>query len=183
MQESEGVVAPGTPLLEVGDPTALEVVVDLLTRDAVAIEPGATATLDAWGGPALKAHVQRVEPSAFTRMSALGVEEQRVRVILDLHGEPDSRLGDGYRVGSRIVVWSTDDALTVPASAVFRHGDAWAVYALVEGKALLNPIVIGERNGRIVEVREGLQEGDMLVRTPSDRLQDGCDVQVMKPAP
>jgi HlyD family secretion protein len=180
VQESEGVVQPGTPLLELGDPTALEVVVDVLTADAVEIRPGAPVTIERWGGAApLHGHVHRVEPSAFTRISALGVEEQRVNVIIDLDGEPGVRavLGDGFRVEARIVVWSQDSTLQLPAGAVFRHDGGWAVYAVEQGRARLRRFELGRRNAVQAEVRAGLEEGTAVVVYPSDNLSDGTRVE------
>jgi len=179
IQESEGVVAAGTPMLEAGDPAHLEIVVDVLTSDAVEIEPGARVEIDRWGGEhTLAAHVRTVEPSAFTRMSALGVEEQRVNVIIDLD-EPRERwqsLGDGYRVEARIVVWAQDDVLKVPASAVFRHGRGWAVFAVEGDTARLREVEVGRRNGLAVQITEGLSADDRVVVHPSERVVDGVAV-------
>lgn len=172
MRESEGAVTMGSPLLELGDPSDMEVVVDVLTRDAVEIQPGAHARLDRWGGAPVEARVRQVEPSAFTKLSALGVEEQRVNVVLDLD-DPPSGLGDGFRVEARITVWSSDDALHVPASAVFRRDDGWAVYSVREGQARLTAVEVGRRTGRRVQIVEGLQEGDEVVVHPSDAVEDG----------
>ena len=178
MQSSEGVVQAGTPLLEVGDPSVLEVVVDVLTRDAVSIETGARVTIDRWGGETLHGRVRVVEPSAFTRVSALGVEEQRVNVVIDLE-DPRERwatLGDGYRVEARIEIWASDKTLVVPTSSAFRQGDGWAVYRLEDGHAKLTPIEIGQRNGRVVQVTSGLSAGDRVVVHPSDAVVDGVEV-------
>src|SRR5690606_27346701 len=131
---------PGSPLVEVGDPAALEIVVDVLTSDAVEIRPGARVEVHQWGGPEiLRGQVRLVEPSAFSRVSALGVEEQRVNVIIDLLDPHDvwSALGDGYGVEARIVVWEHEDVVYAPASAVFRHGSGWAVFTVKDGKARL----------------------------------------------
>ncbi|MDD9938632.1 MAG: HlyD family efflux transporter periplasmic adaptor subunit [Myxococcales bacterium] len=178
-RQSEGVVQPGTPLVEVGDPAALEIVVDVLTSDAVSIEPGTTVRIERWGGERpLRAHVRLVEPSAFTRISALGVEEQRVNVVVDLD-EPHTTwqaLGDGYRVESRIVVWQGDDILTAPASAVFRRGDGHAVYRHEGGLAKLVPVRVGRRNAHRVQILEGLEVGDRVIAHPSDRVADGVEV-------
>jgi HlyD family secretion protein len=180
VQESEAVVQSGTPLMEIGDPRALEVVADVLTADAVEIRPGAAARIERWGGEAaLRGHVHRVEPSAFTRVSALGVEEQRVNVILDLDDEPArwATVGDGYRVEARIVVWQADGVLQVPAGAVFRHDGAWAVYAVEDGRARLRPVGIGRRNAARAQVTEGLREGEAVVVYPSDTMDDGVRVE------
>jgi HlyD family secretion protein len=179
-RQSEGVVRAGTPLLEVGDPKALEIVVDVLTSDAVGIRRGAEAVVDRWGGPKpLKAHVRRVEPSAFTKISALGVDEQRVNVIIDLDDSPEvwAELGDGYRVEARIVVGEAKDVIKVDDSAVFRHGGGWAVYRVDGGKAVLTPIEIGARNGLEVEVVEGLDAGATVIAHPSDQVEDGRRVR------
>ena len=177
-QESEGVVQAGAPLLSIGDPTALEVVVDVLTQDAVRLRPGANVVVDRWGGPPLKGQVRRVEPSAFTRLSALGVEEQRVNVIVDLVGEPKqwSALGDGYRVETHMTIWEREDALTIPASAVFRYEGKWVVYRPVDGKAQRVPVQIGHRTDRRVEVITGLTKGTAVVVHPSDKVQPGTRI-------
>ncbi|HWN70333.1 MAG TPA: HlyD family efflux transporter periplasmic adaptor subunit [Haliangium sp.] len=175
-QESETVVAPGQMLIEVGDTRALEVVVDVLTRDAVHIVPGAAVTIERWGGDKpLEAHVHRVEPSAFTRLSALGVEEQRVNVVIDLDDPPEAwaALGDGYRVEVAITIWAADDVLTVPVSAVFRHGDAWAVYLDQGGYARLTPVEVGRRNQDRAQILSGLDAGARIILHPSDRVTDG----------
>ncbi len=179
IQESAGVVAAGTPLLELGDPAALEIVVDVLTSDAVRIQPGAHVSLERWGGEGeLAGHVRRVEPSAFTRVSALGVEEQRVNVVIDLD-EPRERwraLGDGYRVETRIVVWEQRDVLKVPASAIFRHGDGHAVFRVEGGHARVVAVQVGEQNGVETQITGGLREGDRVVVHPSDAVVDGAEV-------
>jgi HlyD family secretion protein len=179
-QESEAVVQPGTALVEIGDPRALEVVADVLTADAVEIRPGAVARIERWGGEGpLRGHVHRVEPSAFTRISALGVEEQRVNVIIDLDDDPArwATVGDGYRVEARIVVWKADEVLQVPAGAVFRHDGEWAVYAVEGGRARLRPVGIGRRNASRAEVTEGLREGERVVVYPGDNVDDGIRVE------
>jgi HlyD family secretion protein len=181
IQESEGVVQAGTPLVELGDASALEIVVDVLTSDAVHIEPGARVVIERWGGEqALHGHVRIVEPSAFTRMSALGVEEQRVNVIIDLDEDYEvwQSLGDGYRVEARIIIWESEDVLRVPASAVFRHGDGWALYSLRDGAAALTPIEIGHKNGLEVEIASGIDEGTEIILHPSDQISDGVSVEL-----
>jgi HlyD family secretion protein len=179
LQESETVVPAGKELLEVGDPDALEVVVDVLTRDAVHIVPGAAVTVERWGGDQpIRAHVHRVEPSAFTRLSALGVEEQRVNVIIDFDDPPEAwaALGDGFRVEVAITIWSADDVLTVPVSAVFRHGDAWAVYVDQGGYARLTPVEVGRRNQDRAQIVSGLEAGARVIVHPSDRVKDGVEL-------
>ena len=175
IQESEGVVQAGTPLVELGDPSALEIVVDVLTQDAVRIERGAPAAIEQWGGEPLRANVRLVEPSAFTRMSALGVEEQRVNAVLDLEApyEEWDELGDGYRIEASIVVWKADDVLKVPSSALFRHGDGWALFAVRDEVAVLVPVQVGQRSGLEAEIQSGLESGERVVVHPSDRIAGG----------
>jgi HlyD family secretion protein len=176
VEESERIVAAGTPLLEIGDPDSLEVVVDILSTDAVRVGPGARFLVEEWGGPGvLEGRVRRVEPSAFTKVSALGVEEQRVNVIADLDA-PEPRLGDRYRVEARIVVWEGEDALRVPASALFRRGDAWQVFVVERGRARLRPVEVGALATFDAEIRAGLEPGETVVLHPTDRLRDGLRV-------
>lgn len=180
IQQSEGAVQPGTPLVELGDPAALEVVVDVLTSDAVHIQPGAKVSIERWGGPdALRAHVRMVEPSAFSRLSALGVEEQRVFVVIDLD-EPREKwatLGDGYRVEARVVVWEGKDILQVPASSVFRRGHAQTVIAVEGDTARMRPVEVGHRNSDRVEIVKGVSEGAEVVLYPSEHLDEGTRVK------
>ncbi|HZW08589.1 MAG TPA: HlyD family efflux transporter periplasmic adaptor subunit [Phycisphaerales bacterium] len=179
LQESAAVVGPGAPLVEIGDPADLELVVDVLSSDAVAIQPGAPASLEQWGGGApLEGRVRLVEPAAFTKISALGVEEQRVNVIIDFVDPPDQRagLGDGYRIEARIVVWEHPSVLTIPTGALFRHADSWAAFAVDEGRAVRRDVRVGHRNGERAEVLGGLRESDPLVVYPSDRVRDGVRV-------
>jgi HlyD family secretion protein len=179
-QENEGPVAAGTPLLEIGDPAALEVVVDLLTADAVRVRPGAAAELDGFGGAApLRGVVRLVEPSAFTKISALGIEEQRVLVVIDPAGDAAgwSVLGDGYRVDARILVWEAPAVLRVPAGALFRDREDWSAFVLVDGRARLRRIRIDHRAEGEVEVVDGLREGERVILHPSDRVSDGAEVE------
>ena len=174
-ERSGRIVAPGEVIAEIADPAALEVVVDVLSADAVRIEPGQHATLTDWGGDEpLRAVVRRVEPAAFTRISALGVEEQRVNVILDLLERPAS-LGVDYRVEAAIRVWHGDHALTVPSSAVFRAADGvgWRVFRVVDGRAVLTDVTTAQRSGARTRITAGLQEGDTVVLFPPDDLEDG----------
>ena len=176
LEESERIVAAGTPLVELGDAADLEIVVDVLSSDAVRIRPGTPARIEEWGGVRpLRAQVRRVEPSAFTKMSALGVEEQRVNVIADLLEEADG-LGDGYRVEARIQVWQGSDVLLVPVSALFRAGGSWAVFVAEEGVARRREIEVGERGGTHAEVLSNLSEGESVILHPSDQLTDGMRV-------
>jgi HlyD family secretion protein len=176
-EESERVVPAGTPLLELGDPRSIEIVVDVLSADAVKIRPGADLWVEDWGGAKpLRATVRRVEPSAFTKISALGVEEQRVNVIGDFVDTPDG-LGDGYRVEARIVVWQAEDVLRVPTSALFRHGEGWAVFVVEGGVAQQRAVTIGARGPFEAEVQDGLAPGEAVVVHPSDRVADGVRVK------
>jgi HlyD family secretion protein len=177
-QRSAGVVQAGTPLLEIGDPAALEIVSDVLTSDAVNIRHDAPVIIERWGDAPLSGHVRLVEPSAFTRLSALGVEEQRVNVVIDLDAprEKWARLGDGYRVETRIVVWAADAVLAVPSGAAFRHGEGWAVFAVSGGRAMLRQVQIGQRSDSEVQILSGLDEGAAVVLHPSDRVSDGTRI-------
>ena len=179
-QESEGVAPGGTAIVEVGDPAALEVVVDVLSQDATRIPAGAKTTIERWGGKnSLLGHVRVVEPSAFTKLSALGVEEQRVNVIIDMDDDRElwSNLGDGYRVEARISVWEGEDVLKVPASAVFRSDETWATFVVEEGTAVVRTVELGETNGLETEVLSGLEEGDAVIAYPSDSVRDGVSVK------
>jgi len=182
VQESARPVPAGTPLLEVGDPTDLEVRIEVLSRDGVAIPAGARVFLDQWGGvKPLEARVRLVEPSAFTKISALGVEEQRVYVIADLTDAPETRpsLGDGYRVEARIVRWSSDNVLRVPAGALFQREGQWQTFAVEGRRARLRSVTIGQSNGLETEILSGLTEGDRVVIYPGDRLTDGSRVRAL----
>src|SRR5262245_814717 len=180
-RESAGVVTAGERLVELGDPRDLEVVVEVLSRDAVAIRPGAEVLLEQWGGEKpLKGQVRRVEPAGFTKISALGVEEQRVNVLLDFVDPFELRptLGDGYRVEARIVVWNKDNVLRSPAGALFRQNGDWAVYKVKDGTAHLQKITIGRLNALEGEVLDGLTAGDEVVLHPGDKVKDGVKVVV-----
>jgi len=176
LHKSETIVSPGTPLIEVGDPHDLEVVADYLSVDAVKIEPGQPAYIEGWGQERrLNAVVQRVEPYAFMKVSALGIEEQRVNVILDITDPVESwtALGHGYRVESKVIVWQGDAVKTVPLTALFRQGDDWAVFVAEGDTAILRTVEIGHTAGLKVEVVDGLEVGDWVVMHPNDRLEDG----------
>jgi len=178
--ESEQVVQPGAPLIELGDPRDLEIVVDFLSRDAVRIAPGAPAYIESWGGDVtLAARVKRIEPTGFTKVSALGIEEQRVKVILDFIGPADAwrQLSHGYRIIARVVVWHSDDALQVPLGALFREGDNWAVFTVADGRAQRRLVKIGERNLHAARVVDGLKPGEPVILHPSDRVHDGVRVE------
>ena len=174
-ERSGRIVQPGQVILEITDPSALEVVVDVLSTDAARIEPGMRAMLTGWGGEPLGATVRRVEPAAFTRLSALGVEEQRVNVILDLDQRPEA-LGDGYRVEASVAVWREDSVLSVPSSAVFRDGGGWRLFTVEDGRARLTRVTVGERTGARTQVLAGISAGDEVVLFPSDDLTDGMRV-------
>jgi len=172
-------VVPGSPLLTLGDPGDLEVELDLLSADAVRVVEGAVAHVERWGGEGvLQARVRRIEPQAFTRVSALGIEEQRVRLHLDLLTPPEGRagLGDRFRVFVRVVVWSAPDVVQVPVSALFRQGDGWAVFREVAGQALLTPVEVGQRMEASAQVLSGLEAGERVVAFPGSRLADGVRV-------
>ncbi|HWP48443.1 MAG TPA: HlyD family efflux transporter periplasmic adaptor subunit [Candidatus Limnocylindrales bacterium] len=182
-QESAAVVAPGTPLMELGDPNDLELVVDVLSSDAVKIRPGNRVIIERWGGEySLQGVVRLVEPSAFTKISALGVEEQRVNVIIDFVDSPENRaaLGDGYRVEAHIVIWEREDVLKVPVSALFRNGPDWATFLVVEGRAKLKPVKIGQWGSLEAEVLDGLNLNDQVIVYPSDKIKDGVAVTPRK---
>ncbi len=178
-RESEGVTQAGAPLVEIGDPSALEIVVDVLTRDATQIERGAVAVIDRWGGAPLQAKVRLVEPSAFTRMSALGVEEQRVNAVLDLD-QPYAdwrQLGEGYRVEARIEIWRAEEVLKVPASALFRHEGGWAVFTVQDEAAALAVVDVGRRSGLEAQILAGLEPSTRVIVHPSDRVAEGVAVR------
>lgn len=177
MQESENVVIAGTPLMEIGDLNQLEVVIDLLSSDAVRVAPGAEVMIERWGGgDMLRGSVRRVEPYGYTKVSALGIEEQRVDVVVDFTG-PTARwrsLGHGYRVEARIAVWRGEDVVRAPVSALFRQGGDWTVFVVDEDdRARERRITIGHRNTRHAEVLTGLEKGERVVVYPSDRVADG----------
>ena len=173
LRESEAVVPAGEGLLEVGDPGGLEVVADFLSTDAVRIPAGAAVIVDQWGGErTLDGRVRRVEPSGFTKISALGVEEQRVNVIVDFTDPVEAwqALGDGFRVEVRAVLWDAANILKVPVGSLFRQGEAWAVYVARDGRVEQRTVTIGHRNDREAEVTAGLREGEQVVMHPSDAL-------------
>lgn len=180
LRESEGQILGGETILEIGDPAKLELVTDLLSTDAVRVAPGQRAIVEGWGGePPLEAVVRRVEPFGVTKVSALGIEEQRVNVLLDLvePRERWARLGHGFRVELSIVTWEADDVVRAPFSALFRDGDAWGAFVLEEGRARLRRVEIGHENGLHAEVLSGLRPGERVVVYPSDRVADGVRVE------
>lgn len=178
---SETVVSAGAPLAEFGDPALLEAKVDLLSSEAVRVRQGARAVIEGWGGEAdLSAQVRRVETAGFTKVSALGIEEQRVRVVLDLDDPPEARrgLGHGYRIVVRIILDAHEDVLRVPLGALFRDNDAWSVFVAEpqEGVARLRQLTLGPRDDAFAVVEDGLAEGDAVILYPSDRIEDGTPV-------
>jgi HlyD family secretion protein len=178
IHESEGVVAAGAWLVELGDPADLEVVVDLLSGDAVRVKEGVEVMIEDWGGVTLAGRVRRVEPYAFTKISALGIEEQRVNVIIDFTDPPEKwqGLGHGYRVDAHILDWRGEDVLKLPLGALFRDGESWAVFVAEDGVARLRHIEIDHGNGREAEVLDGLTEGTSVILHPGDRISDGVRV-------
>jgi HlyD family secretion protein len=179
LRESEAVVPAGEPLLEIGDPHRIEIVSDLLSSDAVQVKPGARAIIEQWGGDqTLAARVRRIEPAGFTKISALGVEEQRVNVLLDFVDPAAAwgALGDAYRVEVRIVIWEASSVLKVPTSALFRQGTQWAVYRVEDGRARRTLVELGRQTGPEAEVIKGLSEGDRVIVHPADTLEDGGKV-------
>ena len=176
MRESASVVPVGDPLLEIGDPGSLEIVSDLLSTDAVKVAPGAAVLIEQWGGGStLTGRVRRVEPSGFMKVSALGVEERRVNVIVDFANRAEAgNLGDGYRVEVRIVAWRVDSTLKANVGSLFRRGEDWAVFAIDDGRVRLQRVKVGQRNDREGQILEGLSEGQLIVLHPPDTLQDGA---------
>jgi HlyD family secretion protein len=181
VQESEAIVAMGAPLLEVGQPADLEVVVDALSTDAVQIKPGAPVRLLRWGmAELLEGRVRRVEPAAFTKVSALGVEEQRVNVVIDLTSPAEKwqSLGDAYKVDASIIVASLDDVIKVPVSALFRNGGEWAVFTVANDKAARRTVQLGRRGGLEAVVEKGLQPGEKVIVHPGDTLREGRRIKL-----
>jgi HlyD family secretion protein len=179
--KSEGVVSAGEDLIEIGDPAQLEVAVDVLSQDAVQIRPTTPVQFYRWGGDApLEGVVRTVEPAGFTKISALGVEEQRVWVIADLVSPRAAWrfLGDGYRVEATFILWQNPDVLQAPASALFHHDGAWAVFVVEDGRARRRRVEVGHRNGLVAEIITGLRAGDRVITHPDDRIENGVRVQV-----
>jgi len=176
VRDSAGPVAAGSPLVELGDPRAIEVLVDVLSSDAARIVPGMPVGIEAWGGDrALTGRVRLVEPSAFTKLSALGVEEQRVNIIVAIDSSAPASLGDGFRIEARIVVWQ-GEVLAVPTSAVFRDRGKWMVYVVADGRAQAREVTIGHRGTFAVEIVGGLTGGERVIEHPSDRIAPGVRV-------
>lgn len=180
VRECEGPVRTGEPLLEVGDPSALEVEVDVLSADAVKIKPGMRVLFDRWGGELpLEGIVRIIEPAGFTKISALGVEEQRVLIIADFTSPPDlwQRLGDGYRVEARFILWHDDHVLQVPASSVFRYKGGWAVFVHDGNRAIRRAVKVGQRNGLSAQILDGLTQGETVINHPSDDIEDSTRIK------
>jgi HlyD family secretion protein len=181
LRESAGPVAAGTPLVELGDIGQLEVVADFLSSDAASVRAQASAMLSAWGGePPLSARVRRVDPAGFTKVSALGLEEQRVRVVLDLTEPPPPGLAHDYRVEVAIAVWEGKDVLRVPSTALFRVGNSWAAFAMRDGRARLTNVQTGPSDATWTVVRSGLAEGETVIPQPSDAIEEGTRVEVLR---
>jgi HlyD family secretion protein len=178
IQESEAVVQAGTALIEIGDPLDLDIVADLLSTDAVQISVASPVRIDGWGGPPINGRVTRIDPAGFLKVSALGIEEQRVHVTIDFVDPPEawSRLGHDYRVTVHVSAWKSESAITVPVGALFRQGEDWAVFLVKDGRARTTLVKIGHRNNRLGEVLSGLSAGDRVVLHPSDRISDGAGV-------
>lgn len=181
INESEGVIAEGTPLITIGDPNAIEIVVDLLSREAVRVKPGDRVEITQWGGPdPLIGEVERVEPYGRLKISALGIEEQRVNVVINFAGEAKeqaARLGHGYQVDATIILWSMEDALRVPIGALFRGGDGgWRVFVIENGRARERALEIGQMNDEFAEVTKGLEENERVVLNPGNALRDGARI-------
>lgn len=177
--QSEGPVVAGTPLVELGDPTSIECVVELPTPDAVALKPGAAVEFVRWGGrEPLAGRVRMVEPSAFTKLTALGIEEQRVSVIVDPVADPRWQgIGDGFQMDARITAYQNPDATIVPVGAAFRDGEKWAVLTVSDGRARKRTITLGEKGDSEVEIRDGLAAGDRVILYPGDQVHEGQQVR------
>jgi HlyD family secretion protein len=179
LHESEGVVASGQPLVEVGDPANLEVVVDLLSTEAVKVAPGDAVKITRWGGEGvLNGKVRRVEPFGITKVSSLGIEEQRVNVIIDITDPPAkwARLGHGYQIDAAIIRWQSDRALLVPVGALFRTGADWTVFQVTDGRARLRSVQVGHMNDENAEVLDGVKAGDQVISHPGESVRDGARV-------
>lgn len=183
-RESEGLITAGQPVLELGDVNVLELEVDVLSSDAVKLSPGVPVVVNQWGGDqSLKGRVTRVEPSGFTKFSALGVEEQRVWVIAEFAQNvmnQSTGMGDGFRVEVEFILWQGDQVLKAPSSALIKDGDNWFVFKVIDGKASKQNVSVGRQSGLWVSIDEGLNEGDLVVRYPNDNVSEGSSIKVMK---
>lgn len=176
-QESEAVIAAGTPIVEVGDPRHIEVVAEFLSQDAVKMKKGAPAQIENWGGPPLPAIVHRVEPVARTKISALGVEEQRTNVILQFTEDAESLQAHDFRVDARVVIDEAANALRVPLGALFRRGDGWALYKVVDEKAVLTEVQAAQADSHYRAITSGVAEGDVVIVFPGAAVVDGTRVE------
>ena len=180
LHESEGLVQAGQPLIEIGNPDTLEITIEVLSTQAVQIAPGSKVLFDRWGSDStLQGVVRMIEPTGFTKVSALGVEEQRVRVIADITTPREvwQRLGDGYRVEARFVIWEGQDILQIPASALFRQGKDWAVFVVQNGRAKTRSVTVGQRAGLIVQILSGIKAGEAVITHPEEKIKDGTRVK------
>lgn len=177
-EKSERIVTAGTPLLVVGDPSRYEIVVDVLTTEAVKVKPGMTMWLNNWGGDkSLKAVVRLIEPAAFTKISALGIEEQRVNIIADFV-DPPGALSEGYRVEASVVTWESDKVLQVPIDSLFRNGSGWGVFVVDGGRVHKRSVEIGKRSSTQAAIVRGIDAGAVILRHPANQLEDGARVRV-----
>jgi HlyD family secretion protein len=184
LRESAGPVAAGTPLLEVGDVSNLEVVADVLSSDAATVRVGASAGVSGWGGSeAIVARVRRVDPAGFTKVSALGLEEQRVRVVLDFGAPPPRGLGHDYRVEVSIVVWEASDVVRISSTALFREGDRWATFVIEDGRARMRTVETGPSDAAMTVVKGGARPGEKVIPQPSDTISDGVRVEILRELP
>ncbi len=183
-EESTRTVPAGAPLVEIGDPRALEIVADMLSSAAVKLHEGARVYIERWGGETLNGRVRRIEPSGFTKVSALGVDEQRVNVLIDLTDPPQAwaALGDGFAVEVRVVLWESPGVLRTPLGAIFRHGEGWAVFVVTGGRAELRPVKTGMRNGREAQILEGLTDGETVILHPGDTVRHDAAVTAREPS-
>jgi HlyD family secretion protein len=180
LRESESVVPAGEPLLEIGEPGRIEIVADFLSTDAVRIQPGAEVLIEGWGGnEPLKGRVRRIEPAGFTKVSALGVEDQRVNVLIDFENpSAATRLGDAFRVEVRVIVWHEENVVKAPVGALFRRGNDWAAFVIDGERVRLTTTEIGQRNDQEAQIIKGLSAGQTVVLHPPDTLTDGARVRV-----
>lgn len=174
-QESETIVNPGQVIMSIGDPRTLEIELEMLSEDAAKVDVGAETLIEAWGGPTLKGHVYRVEPNGYTKVSSLGIEEQRALVLVDFEEPQEAweRLGHGYGLDARVVVWESPKVLKVPMGALFRKKNRWAAYVFRDGEAFLTNVEIGHTTTYYAEVLSGLKKGDLVILYPSDRVMEG----------
>ncbi|NEX11871.1 MAG: efflux transporter periplasmic adaptor subunit [Prosthecochloris sp.] len=180
LEKSERIIAAGTPLVEIGNARDIELVIDVLSSDAVKVAPGMQVVIEEWGGgSALQGRVRFIEPAAVTKISSLGIEEKRVNIIIDLD-EPERRLGDNYRVQADIVLWRGENVLQVPVSSLFRGDEDWEVFTVRRGRAIVQPVTIGRRGAYEAEVTDGVREGDLVVVHPTNDLEDGMRVKTLK---